>query len=143
MLFLRCASPATRALGAMATVALLSSEPSAHAFDKPLSTGIVQVYGSTGVTTICSVVNLGTRPVTIVSAANFASANGAMTAPTSDNCSTTRLLALGGCFFSERSGSLGVGGGMVLVRDGNAKRLRGICRLLDASGNTLETLEMN
>lgn len=127
-------------LGVIAALCTLSLACLAQAGDKPLSSGIMIAGNSTTASTICSIFNIGTQPVTISSTAIFGLPEGQNAPPDSDTCSPAPLPPNTACGFSGGGGVYG--GGNAFVSKGSLKTLRGNCRLTNGSGVVVQILPM-
>ena len=111
-------------IGSLAVFLAVSSSAVAETV---LSTGLM--FGSAaGAIVDCSLINLGTKPVTVVSQAIDVTVKGNLVAPAIDTC-TEPLAAAGTCAFSYTNGATASLGGVFRIKKGNAKLVRGFCSL--------------
>ena len=131
----------TLLLGTLALSASLGLAETARAGDKPFSSGIM--FGGTAGTTAtnCSILNLGTKPVTISSTVVLTGSQGQTAGSSFDGCSSAPLAPNTACQFGTSSGAI-LGGGTAIVTKGNLKALRGNCRLVDGGGVLKAVLPM-
>jgi hypothetical protein len=127
-----------RIAGVLLGALTLTLSAPARAGDKPLSSGIMIPFNSGSVTTTCSLLNVGAKPITIVSTAVYTGPAGE-TVAASDDCTQDPVPAMTACSFGGGSGVYG--GGIAFVK-GSPKNLRGNCRLTDEAGIVLQILPM-
>ncbi len=128
-------------LGVIAAIGTLSLACVVQAGEKPLSSGIMIAGNSLIARTTCLIFNIGTKPVTISSAAVFVGPEGQNVPPDSDSCLPAPLSPNTACGFNGGSGGV-YGGGNAFVKKGSLKNLRGACRLTSDSGVVVQILPM-